>query len=165
MTTTRFRLLATSTVVSLVVASLFLLPAASAAPGTTTRVSEHSNGTEGNGHSAYPAISADGQVVAFASAASTLVDGDTNGFIDIFRHDTRTHETTLVSVNPQGKPGNADSGVDPGPPFNGVAAAISADGCVVAFQSAASDLVEGRWTPTASRTSSSATARRRRPRG
>jgi hypothetical protein len=75
MTTARLRLLCVLTLVSLVVAGLALLPAASAATGITTRASVHSNGTEGTGNSAYPAISADGRYVAFASAAPDLVMG------------------------------------------------------------------------------------------
>jgi hypothetical protein len=37
-----------------------------------------------------PSISADGQFVAFASAGSNLVTGDTNGVADVFVHDTTT---------------------------------------------------------------------------
>ncbi|MBZ0320240.1 MAG: hypothetical protein K8L91_27760 [Anaerolineae bacterium] len=53
--------------------------------GTTTRVSVSSNGTQGvGGNSGEPAISADGRYLAFSSAATNLVSGDTNGFSDIF---------------------------------------------------------------------------------
>jgi Tol biopolymer transport system component len=52
--------------------------------GQTTRVSVASDGTEGNGHSDLPSISADGRYVAFASEASNLVPGDTNRWADIF---------------------------------------------------------------------------------
>src|ERR671925_609597 len=40
--------------------------------GTTTCVSVHSNGTEGNGHSFDPSISANGQMIAFQSSATNL---------------------------------------------------------------------------------------------
>ena len=52
----------------------------------TTRVSS-ATGRQANGHSSYPAISADGRFVAFQSLASNLVAGDTNRDIDIFVHD------------------------------------------------------------------------------
>ena len=43
------------------------------------------------------AISADGQVVAFFSAASNLVPGDRNGFFDLFVRDRRSGQTQLVN--------------------------------------------------------------------
>ena len=49
------------------------------AHGTTERVSVSSGGAQGNSVSSDPAISADGRFVAFESAASNLVPGDTNG--------------------------------------------------------------------------------------
>ncbi len=55
--------------------------------GATERVSIHSLGTEGNGLSWYPSMSADGRVVAFHSDATTLVGGDTNGTWDVFVRD------------------------------------------------------------------------------
>jgi Tol biopolymer transport system component len=55
--------------------------------GTTIRVSVASNGTQANGCSFNPAISADGQHVAFESLASNLVTGDSNNRKDVFvRH-------------------------------------------------------------------------------
>ena len=53
----------------------------------TTRVSVDSSGVEGNGWSEGRSMSADGQIVAFDSAASNLVAGDTNGVQDVFVHD------------------------------------------------------------------------------
>lgn len=55
--------------------------------GETTRVSVASDGTQGDGESQLPSISADGRYVAFASEASNLVPGDTNGWSDVFVHD------------------------------------------------------------------------------
>ena len=51
--------------------------------GQTTRVSVASDGTQANGHSFDPSISADGRYVAFGSEADNLVSGDTGRF-DIF---------------------------------------------------------------------------------
>jgi Tol biopolymer transport system component len=56
------------------------------ASGQTTRVSVASNGTQGNGGSYDPSISATGRYLAFYSDASNLVNGDTNSIGDIFVH-------------------------------------------------------------------------------
>src|SRR5213595_159425 len=104
-----------------------------AAAGTTERVSMDSAGNEGNGGSGGPAISADGRFVAFASYASNLVPGDTNGVADVFVHDRQTGTTKRVSVNSAGTQGNGGSG----------SPAISADGRFVAFSSYATNLVPG----------------------
>lgn len=52
--------------------------------GSTRRVSVASGGSQADADSSNPSISADGSVVAFASAATDLVPGDTNGRYDIF---------------------------------------------------------------------------------
>jgi Tol biopolymer transport system component len=52
--------------------------------GTTRRVSLTTGGKQGNKLSRYPALSADGRFVVFASNATNLVPGDTNGAPDIF---------------------------------------------------------------------------------
>lgn len=100
---------------------------------TTTRVSVADNGTQGNGSSDTPSISADGRFVAFSSTASNLVSNDTNGLLDVFVHDRQSKTTERVSVPSAG--GQA----------NGVSAwpSISADGRFVAFLSSASNLVSG----------------------
>ena len=51
---------------------------------TNERVRVDNDGTEGNGNSDWASISPDGRYVAFASEASNLVPGDTNGVGDIF---------------------------------------------------------------------------------
>src|SRR5439155_17791189 len=66
--------------------------------GTTERVSVASDGTEANGGSFAPAISADGRLVAFGSFASNDVAGDANGLNDVFVHDRQTGMTAGVSV-------------------------------------------------------------------
>src|SRR6266446_5737670 len=65
--------------------------------GTTERVSVASGGTQGNGFSAGPALSADGRFVAFHDTATNLVAGDTNGASDVFVHDRQTGTPERVS--------------------------------------------------------------------
>jgi Tol biopolymer transport system component len=107
--------------------------------GKTTRVSVDSHGRQGGGDrtsngSNAPVISANGRYVAFHSADSNLVRGDTNRAFDIFVRDRRSGRTTRVSVGDHGEQANAES---LGP------ASISSDGRYVAFTSLASNLVAG----------------------
>jgi Tol biopolymer transport system component len=104
--------------------------------GRTERVNVGPGGVQGNGDSLLPVISADGRYVAFASAATNLVPGDTNGRFDTFVHDRRTGKNWRVSVASDGTEGNADSG-------GGYFPAISRDGRHVAFVSSATNLVAG----------------------
>lgn len=106
--------------------------------GQTTRVSVASDGTQANVNlfsdfSSLPSISGDGRYVAFNSAASNLVAGDTNNRYDIFVHDRLIGLTTRVSVASDGAEGNSDS----------INLCISSDGHYVAFDSGASNLVTG----------------------
>ena len=78
-------------------------------------------------------ITPDGRYVAFASSASDLVTGDTNGTSDIFVKEMTTGTTTRVSTDGSGTQGNSDSYMP----------SISADGRYVAFRSDASNLVTG----------------------
>jgi WD40 repeat protein len=103
------------------------------ATGITDRMSVDSSGRQGNLTSVYPSISADGQVVAFYSAATNLVAGDTNRTSDVFVHDRASGITERMSVDSSGTQGNRNSFV----------ASISADGQIVAFESWASNLVAG----------------------
>jgi Tol biopolymer transport system component len=89
------------------------------------------SGVSPNAASQQPSLSADGQLVAFASRASNLVPGDTNNASDVFVRDVKTGTTTLVSVNLSGTCGNGASD----------SPAISPDGRFVVFLSYASDLV------------------------
>jgi Tol biopolymer transport system component len=102
--------------------------------GTTTRVSLGAGGLEGNRSSGVPSTSGDGRRVAFQSAATNLVPGDTNGQDDVFVHDVLTQTTTRASLGPGGVeyPQQAWSEFP----------AISADGRRVVFDSAA-PLVQG----------------------
>ena len=101
--------------------------------GTTERVSVASNGSQADSASYAPAISADGRFVAFYSAATNLVSGDSNGKADVFVHDRQTGTTERVSVATGGAEATGVSLVP----------AISADGRFVAFHSDATNLVSG----------------------
>src|SRR5689334_4894228 len=72
--------------------------------GTTERVSVGQGGAQANGDSGFAglAISGDGRFVAFASDASNLVKGDTNGATDVFVHDRQAGTTERVSVGQGG---------------------------------------------------------------
>ncbi|MGH3371606.1 MAG: DUF6531 domain-containing protein, partial [Nocardioidaceae bacterium] len=101
----------------------------------TARVSVSSSGQQGNGASGNPylSMSGDGRYVVFASSATNLVSGDTNGVDDIFLRDRQTGATTRVSVSSSGAQSN---GVSDDPK-------VSADGRYVAFHSSATNLVSG----------------------
>jgi len=101
--------------------------------GTTERVSVDSSGKQADGACTSCAISSDGRFVAFASVATNLVSGDTNGTFDVFVRDRQNGTTERVSVDSSGGQGDAAS-LDP---------SISADGMLVAFDSAATNLVSG----------------------
>jgi Tol biopolymer transport system component len=79
-----------------------------------------------------PAISADGRYVAFRSEASTLVEGDTNGVADVFLKDRASGKVTRVSTSASGAQGDRLV-------LHGLA--LSADGRLVVFPSAATNLV------------------------
>ena len=111
---------------------------------TTVRVSVDSAGGQADAASRAPAMSADGRFVAFESSATNLVPEDTNGADDVFVHDRDADgngvfdepggtTTTRVSTSTAGAQGDGFS----------AAAAISADGRVVAFDSGAATLVGG----------------------
>ncbi len=96
-------------------------------------VSKRADGTKGNNHSDYPAISADGRYIVFTSDANNLVLEDTNNREDIFLKDITTGAIQRVNVAADGTQGNS-SAVDP---------SISADGRYVVFESGANNLVVG----------------------
>jgi Tol biopolymer transport system component len=115
------------------------------ATGETSRVSIASDGSQGDFHSGYPSVSGDGRLIAFASGAGNLVDGDNNihcdysGYsessncTDIFLHDRQTRETILVSVTSDGLQADHESW----------SPSLSRDGRFVAFESWANNLVPG----------------------
>lgn len=119
-----------------VAVTLFCALAVDAQAGLTVRVSVDSGGREGVFQSTAPSISGNGRYVAFASAASNLVTGDTNNAWDVFVHDRQSGAITRVSVDSAGRQGNDMSSANSRP-------SMSADGRYVAFVSAATNLVAG----------------------
>ena len=103
--------------------------------GATERVSVGAGGTQSNGASNQPDISADGRYVAFESDASNLIGADTNGETDIFVHDRNSGFTIRASLanGVTGAEGNGSSN-EP---------RISDDGQLVAFQTDADNLFPG----------------------
>lgn len=99
------------------------------AANTTERINVGSGGSQANGASVAPSISADGRFIAFQSQATNLVDGDTNAATDVFVRDRESGITERACGAIQGN----------GASFS---PAISEDGSVVAFMSAASNLVD-----------------------
>jgi Tol biopolymer transport system component len=98
---------------------------------TTTRVSVSSSGTQADDQSVFADISGSGNQVAFASSATNLVSGDTNGYLDVFVRNLNTSNTVRVSVKNNG--GQATGGPSTRP-------SISNTGRYVAFSSDATNL-------------------------
>lgn len=101
--------------------------------GVTRRVSTGVSG-QGNGQSLNPRISGNGRYVVYSSAASNLVEGDTNNLPDIFRYDIKTEVTTRVSVKGDGTQGSGGGSFSPG---------ISNNGRYVTYESFADNLADG----------------------
>jgi Tol biopolymer transport system component len=108
--------------------------------GRTERVSVASNGHQADAASYGASISADGRFVAFTSAASNLVPGDTNGTFDVFVRDLVRGVTRRVSVSSRGA--QAADQADSTTALT-QEQTISWDGRFVVFESVASNLVPG----------------------
>ena len=114
---------------------------------STSRVSISDDGSEANDGSYVSSISSDGRFVTFSSLATNLTpapppklpNGVNMGY-DVFLRDTCvgasascTPSTILISSAPDGTRGNGDS----------ILSSVSAGGRFVAFESVASNLVDG----------------------
>jgi Tol biopolymer transport system component len=106
---------------------------------TVTRVSVTSSGGEADGWSSWPAMSADGNIIAYESEASNLVAGDTNTFADVFLLDRETATVTRINVAADGSETNGYSHWP----------SLSGDGRYTAYLSYASNIVaadsNGAW--------------------
>jgi Tol biopolymer transport system component len=101
--------------------------------GTLVRISAAPGGAAALGGSRTPAISSDGNFVAYVSGAPNLVPGDTNGLPDVFVFDRLGGTTARASVSYLGQEANFDS----------ERPTLSADGRWCAFTSRATNLVAG----------------------
>jgi len=98
--------------------------------GVTTRVSVAPDGSQLDGDSVYPRLSATGRWLAFLSAATDLVPADANQRSDVFVRNMKTGAVEAVSVATDGTLADGDSGH----------LSITANGRFVAFDSAAGNL-------------------------
>ncbi len=101
--------------------------------GELSRVSNAFDGSQGNNHSFEPAISGDGNKVAFRSYASNLVAGTDNNFEDIYVKDLRTGTILRANTSTDGQQGNNAVWVP----------SLSYDGRFLSFPSTATNLVPG----------------------
>ncbi|MCB2188333.1 MAG: hypothetical protein KQJ78_18085 [Deltaproteobacteria bacterium] len=100
----------------------------------TTLVSARLDGALAAQDCERPAISGNGQFVAFVSHDPDLVTGDTNLLSDAFVRDLTTEQTTLVSTSATGVQGNG---------LTDERTAISHDGSTAFFATLADNLVSG----------------------
>jgi Tol biopolymer transport system component len=122
-------------VICAVIGSLLLGAASvSASSLSTTTLVTGGLDTKGASVNAYAgssnALSEDGRILVFASAAANLVPGDTNAAEDIFAYDRITQKTERLSVGVQGEQADGSS----------YAPSVSADGKRVVFLTQASNL-------------------------
>jgi Tol biopolymer transport system component len=104
--------------------------------GTTVLVSVAANGGPGNGASTDAVMTPDGRYVAFLSAATNLVAGDTNQIPDVFVRDLVTHTTLCASVG-------AVMPLTPIVPAGFSSVSLTPDGRYVAFCSSSAGLAPG----------------------
>jgi hypothetical protein len=97
----------------------------------TELISASTSGVQGSGGSTWADMTPDGRYIVFQSNAENLVADDTNGKIDVFRHDRESGETIRVSVATDGTQADGDS----------ILPSISDDGRYVVFESSAGNLI------------------------
>lgn len=97
---------------------------------TLRRVSVAADGTQADGESQYPEISADGRYVAFVSSAGNLVPGDANGRYDVF--------VVSLASGAIERIGNGN-----GEPSPGVPPGLSADGRYAVLQASPQGIAAG----------------------
>ncbi|MEM9713997.1 MAG: hypothetical protein AAGA17_17390, partial [Actinomycetota bacterium] len=98
--------------------------------GRSELASAATDGGGATGSSFAPAISGDGQWVAFHSVATNLIEEDPEGQLDVFVRDLTSDTTSRISV-----------GAERGGDRRSLNAAISRDGAVVAFETDATNLL------------------------
>jgi hypothetical protein len=101
---------------------------------STTRVSVAADGSQSNGASWCPSLSATGRHVVFFSLATNLVANDTNGWEDVFLYDVGNRSIERVNVATDGSQSSRTVYAP---------ASLSSDGRYVAFTSPSPNLVPG----------------------
>jgi len=101
--------------------------------GTLALLSKDQQGNAGNGDSATPMISRDGKVVALITSAKNLVSGCAETAASVVTVEVDSGEAICVSRGLDGAPADGPSSQP----------TVSSDGRVVAFSSAAANLVPG----------------------
>jgi len=104
--------------------------------GTTMLASASLYGGIANGVSRNSGMTPDGRYVAFVSAATNLVAGDTNKITDVFVRDLQSSTTTLVSIGATSTNSTVLTSSSESP-------VITPDGRYVAFSSTATNLMPG----------------------
>jgi len=112
-----------------------LIAVAMSGRAETVLVSQSSEGEQALDYSTFPSLSEDGRFIAFLSKADNLVQGDTNGEMDVFVHDRQTRQTTRASIASDGSEANDGVGW--------TIKSISDNGRFVVFSSSADNLVNG----------------------
>lgn len=98
--------------------------------GVVELVSRRANGTLSNADVLGAAVSANGQLITFMSRSNTLVSGDSNTKVDVFRKDMETGNLERWSLTTDGTQSNGHSRWPD----------ISADGRTITFESEATNL-------------------------
>ncbi|MCL4267248.1 MAG: PD40 domain-containing protein [Anaerolineae bacterium] len=99
----------------------------------TLLVSLNASSVQGQGHSHFPDISADGRYIAYYSSANNLVADDTNNVDDIFMYDTENGQTERISLTHLSSQSNSGTFLP----------SLSDDGNFISFFATASNLVDG----------------------
>lgn len=94
-----------------------------------------SAGAQANAETYVPSTSTDGRYIVFPSDATNLVADDSNGAVDIFRHDRQTGTTIRVSTTSAGAQRIVPVEED------GMTADVSGDGRYVVFNSSSTNFV------------------------
>ena len=98
--------------------------------GEIRKISIGANGEATDNHSSLNDMTPDGRYLVFSSNSTNIVPSGTRGAAQVYRHDTQTGETLLVSQNSAGQAGN-DASID---------AQISADGQTIVYRSFANNI-------------------------
>lgn len=107
------------------IAICLLLPFAATLQAQVERISLAGDGSQANADSYQPAVSDDGNVIAFRSNADNLVAGDSNNWTDVFVRDLGPGTTERVSLQPNGSESSSFSNRP----------SLSGDGRIVVFES------------------------------